>query len=31
MSLVQYLDDQFKKTFRTMSDAGVEEIIDKII
>jgi cullin 3 len=31
MSLVSYLDDQFKKTFRTMSDADIEEVVDKVI
>lgn len=31
MSLVAYMDDQFKKSFRTMNDNEIEEVIDKVI
>lgn len=31
MALVSYLDEQFKKTFRTMSDADVSEVVEKVV
>ena len=31
MSLVYYLDDQFKKDFKGLSDAEINERLDKVI
>ena len=31
MSLVYYLDDQFKKDFKGLSDAEISERLDKVI